>query len=208
MRRFGVLGTLTLFLLLMGSAFAFAQEEKPKGDDKPKAEEARPQENAPRADEHNANREDKKAQKDQEKAQKEQEKNAKRDEKKSHDDMNARQDNNRPMDEHQRNQHPADNRQDMARNNNRGGARGGKHIPDDKFRAHFGRQHTFHVQRTQIVNVSQPVVVYGGYNFQLVDAWPVDWGYDDDCYIDYVDDGYYLFDVLHPGIRIAVIVAE
>ena len=87
-------------------------------------------------------------------------------------------------------------------------AQRGKRIPDDRFRSSFGRQHHFHVDRTRIVNVSQPIVVYGGYQFQLVDAWPADWSYDDDCYIDYVDDGYYLFDVMHPGMRIAVFVIE
>jgi len=40
----------------------------------------------------------------------------------------------------------------------------------------------------------------------LVDAWPVDWAYTDDCYIDYVDGEYFLFDLLHPGIRVAVFV--
>jgi hypothetical protein len=64
------------------------------------------------------------------------------------------------------------------------------------------------VRREQFVNNPQPVVAYGGYSFQLVTAWPVDWGFDDDVYVDYVDDGYYLFDLLHPGIRIAVIVVE
>lgn len=82
----------------------------------------------------------------------------------------------------------------------------GQRIPDDKFREHFGREHHFHVDRARIVNQSQPVVVYGGYSFELVDTWPADWSYADDCYIDYVDDGYYLFDAVHPGIRIAVIV--
>ena len=81
-----------------------------------------------------------------------------------------------------------------------------RHIPDDKFRAHFGRRHTFRVQRTQVVNVSQPVIVYGGYSFQLVEAWPADWDVGDNCYIDYVDGEYFLFDVLHPSIRIAVFV--
>ena len=56
------------------------------------------------------------------------------------------------------------------------------------------------------MNVSQPVVVYGGYSFQLVDAWPSDWSYDDDCYIDDVDGEYFLFDAFHPGVRIAVFV--
>ncbi len=83
-----------------------------------------------------------------------------------------------------------------------------KKIPDEKFRSSFGRQHTFKVQRTQVINVAQPVIVYGGYNFQLVEAWPADWGFDDDCYVDYVDGQYFLFNAFHPGVRIAVFVAE
>jgi hypothetical protein len=47
---------------------------------------------------------------------------------------------------------------------------------------------------------------YGGYTFELVDAWPGDWAYTDDCYIDYVDGEYFLFDLLHPGVRIALFV--
>jgi hypothetical protein len=99
---------------------------------------------------------------------------------------------------------------EMNRGNEQRRAQGqrGKRIPDDKFGASFGRQHAFHVRREQFVNNPQPVVVYGGSSFQLVDAWPVDWGFDDDVYVDYVDDGYYLFDPLHPGIRIAVIVVQ
>jgi len=81
-------------------------------------------------------------------------------------------------------------------------------IPDETFRANFGRQHTFHVQRTLVINNPQPVVVYGGYSFQLVEAWPTVWAFDDDCYIDYVDGEYFLFDAFHPGIRVAVFVVE
>ena len=79
------------------------------------------------------------------------------------------------------------------------------HIPDDKFRAHFGQHHTISRAKTVIVQ-GQPQFQYGGYTFQLVDAWPVGWAYTDDCYIDYVDGEYFLFDVLHPGVRVAVIV--
>jgi hypothetical protein len=78
------------------------------------------------------------------------------------------------------------------------------HIPDDKFRAHFGQTHHFSA-RTVIVQ-GQPRFQYGGYTFEFVDAWPAGWGYTDDCYIDYVDGEYFLFDVLHPGVRIAVTV--
>jgi len=80
----------------------------------------------------------------------------------------------------------------------------GGHIPDDKFRAHFGHGHTF-VAKTVIVE-GRPQFQYGGYSFQLADAWPIGWAYTDECYIDYVDGEYFLFDVLHPGVRVAVFV--
>jgi hypothetical protein len=80
----------------------------------------------------------------------------------------------------------------------------GGHIPDKQFHAHFGHEHTF---RANTVFVSgQRQFQYGGYTFELVDAWPADWAYTDDCYIDYIDGEYFLFDLLHPGIRIAVLV--
>ena len=62
----------------------------------------------------------------------------------------------------------------------------------------------------------QPVIVggyprfqYGGYTFMLVDPWPEDWAetwYDtDDLYIDY-NNGYYLYDRMHPGEAVAIAV--
>ena len=82
----------------------------------------------------------------------------------------------------------------------------GQRIPDDRFRSSFGREHHFHVERTRIINQAQPEFVYGGYTFQLAEPWPAEWSFDDDCYIDYVDDDYYMFDAYHPGIRILVFV--
>ena len=87
-------------------------------------------------------------------------------------------------------------------------AQRGKRIPDEKFRASFGRQRTFHVQRTQIVNHPQPTIVYAGYSFVFVDPWPVMWGFDDPVFIDFVDDEYFLFDPLYPGVRVALVVVE
>lgn len=84
-----------------------------------------------------------------------------------------------------------------------GGGKGGR-IPDDKFRANFGQSHSF---KAQTVFVSgQRQFAYGGYNFQLVDAWPSGWAYTDNCYIDFIDGEYFLIDLLHPGMRIALIV--
>jgi hypothetical protein len=81
----------------------------------------------------------------------------------------------------------------------------GARIPDDKFRAQFGRQHTFKVNRTTTAQ-GQPSFQYGGYTFVIVDAWPAGWAYTDDCYIDYVDGEYFLFDLLHSGVGVAIIV--
>jgi len=81
----------------------------------------------------------------------------------------------------------------------------GGHIPDDKFRASFGRSHSFKVSRPVVVN-NQTTIQYSGYSFILADPWPATWAYTDDCYIDYIDGEYFLFDLLHPGVRIALFV--
>jgi hypothetical protein len=82
--------------------------------------------------------------------------------------------------------------------------RGGR-IPDDKFRAQFGRQHTFKINRTTTAQ-GQGGFQYGGYSFAIIDVWPAEWAYTDDCYIDYVDGEYFLFDLLHPGVGVAIVV--
>jgi len=79
------------------------------------------------------------------------------------------------------------------------------HIPDDKFRASFGRQHTFVISRPVII-AGQPRFQYSGYWFEIVDPWPAVWAYTDDVYVDYIDGDYFLFDLLHPGVRVAVFV--
>ena len=47
---------------------------------------------------------------------------------------------------------------------------------------------------------------YGGYVFVFVDPWPVGWASTDNCYIEQIGGAYYLFDLLHPGVRILVVV--
>ncbi len=86
---------------------------------------------------------------------------------------------------------------------------GGGHsrIPDQDFRAHFGRPHTFAVRQvvtTTRVVPNQTHFVYGGYTFIFLDPWPDDWQPTDDCYIDSEGDEYFLIDVAHPGVRIAL----
>jgi hypothetical protein len=85
------------------------------------------------------------------------------------------------------------------------------HIPEPQFKAHFGKPHTFAVNRvltTTVIVANQTQFVYAGYTFVFLDPWPADWLFSDDCYIDYVDYEYFLFDVLHPGVRVALFVIE
>ena len=78
-------------------------------------------------------------------------------------------------------------------------------IPEDKFRASFGRQHTFVINQPMIVQ-GQPQFVVSGFTFILLDPWPADWLFTDECFIDDIDGDLFLFDVFHPGIRVALFV--
>jgi hypothetical protein len=109
-------------------------------------------------------------------------------------------DNNHPEKPATAQDHPAQNNNDHAMRTSRQGQK----IPEDKFRANFGRQHTFRVQTTVVSG--QTRFQYGGYWFGLGNAWPVGWAYTDPCYIDYIDGEYVLIDLAHPGIQIPLII--
>lgn len=106
-------------------------------------------------------------------------------------------------------------RQDQARPE--GQARGpeaGRHegnqrrIPDSDFHAHFGREHHFAPGRVQVYG-GRPQFTYSGFVFALVEPWPADWAYDDDdYYIDYVDDEYWLYSLRYPGVRLELIIVD
>jgi hypothetical protein len=207
MKIFATLTAALLFTFMLASAPAFSQE----GGDKPQAQDEKAKDkdkNASRQADKGAKQDDKRAKPD-DRAMKQD------DGKRNEPRPDARQNETehpaaaRPQENNRQEQRPEEHAdRDRDRQQHPVQAQRGRRIPDDRFRSNFGREHHFHVDRTRVVNVSQPVVVYGGYSFQLVDAWPGEWSYDDDCYIDYVDDQYYLFDTRHPGIRVAVFVVE
>ena len=133
------------------------------------------------AQEEHAQQEDKKAQ--QEKPAQQEQKHAQQEEKKSGQE--------KPAAQHEQ--------QAQHANGNHG------RIPDDRFRANFGREHVFVINRPVIIE-GQPRFQYGGYWFGFNESWPVGWAYTDNVYVDYIDGGYYLYNPFHPGIRIVVIV--
>ena len=92
------------------------------------------------------------------------------------------------------------------------GGYNGYRIPDDRFRAYFGHDHFFRIYGLPLVFVGgYPRFQYDGYWITFVDpwpdTWPPDWYQTDDVYLDYTDDGYYLYDRARPGIGIAVTVS-
>ena len=90
--------------------------------------------------------------------------------------------------------------------------RGGYHgyrIPEDHFHGYFGRNHGFRIYKSSLVFIGgYPRFQYGGFFFGIIDPWPEywsdDWYENDDVYIDYSGDGYYLYNRRHPGVGIAV----
>ena len=85
----------------------------------------------------------------------------------------------------------------------------GYRIPEDRFRTHFGRGHWFRVHDVPVVVVQgSPRFQFGGFWFGVVDpcpeTWSPVWYRTDDVYVDYVNDGYYMYNRSHPGIAIAV----
>jgi hypothetical protein len=209
--RFINLAFLTLLISVSGSLYA--QDGKPQEPRQPRQEQPRPearqdQMNAPQEqgnDMKPPRQDEAKPSKEEKKQQKEQEKQAHEQMKQNHQEMKQ---NDQMKDSREQNDQMKDNRQMSAQQNSGAHARpAGKsaHIPDDKFRSNFGRSHTVKVQRTTVVE-GQQGFVYGGYSFVFVDPWPAEWAYTDDCYIDYIDGEYFLFDLLHPGVRIALFV--
>ena len=183
MRAFRFLNLAILSIVVAGASAVYAQDErpadKPAHPEEPKAqEEAKPQ---PKQDEMKPPRQD------EAKPSKQEKQDQKQDEKQSREQMKD-------------NRQPAAQQDTHARPAGKGG-----HIPDEKFHSNFGRSHTFVVQRTTVVQ-GQSGFAYGGYSFVFVDPWPAGWAYTDDCYIDYIDGEYFLFDLLHPGVRIALFV--
>jgi flagellar motor protein MotB len=184
MKLVGVISTAVLSLTLGAAVPVYAQQEEHAQQEEKHAQqdEKKMQPQKP------AQQEEKKAQQEEKKTQ--QEKPAQQEEKK------AQQEEKKPQQEKLTAQHE----QQAER------AGGDNHrIPDDRFRANFGHEHVFVINRPVIIE-GQPRFQYGGYWFGFSQPWPVGWLYTDNVYVDFVDGGYYLYNPFHPGIRIVIIV--
>lgn len=180
--------TLSLFLGVSGWVFAQEQQEEAKPND-----ESRPAASKPAHDEKaKPAHEDKRG----DSAKSQQQETGKAPE--QTEDKSTRQENTKQGD---RSEHSSQTQMQAQGGDHRGGGR----IPEDKFKSNFGRQHTFKVSRPTVVG-GQPQFQYGGYSFNIIGAWPVDWSYDDAVYVDYINGEYFLFDLAHPGVSVAIVV--
>jgi hypothetical protein len=101
-------------------------------------------------------------------------------------------------------QHRARNFDSEHRNWQQRGGYSGYRFPDAYFSSNFGTGHSFRVYDLPFLEVGgYPRFQYEGYWFSVIDPYPEYWGTDwyrsDDMYVDYYEDGYYLYDRRYPG---------
>jgi len=180
MKLAAMLSTTALAVVLAISAPVYAQDESHPQEDKRAEPDGRAAHEKDRQDDKRADQ-DKQDKDKQDKEDRQADKDRDKD-KDGHGEQAARQDD--------RHDHPAEAKQ-------------GGHIPDDRFRANFGRQHTFAIGQPVIV-AGTPRFQYGGYWFVIAQPWPVGWAYTDVVYVDYIDGEYFLLSPMHPGVQIAI----
>src|SRR5580698_930656 len=76
---------------------------------------------------------------------------------------------------------------------------GGGRIPADRYKANFGREHSFRVSESDYRNHR---FQYGGYWFGFASAWPSNWLYTQDVYVVEIDGVYYLCNASYPGVNL------
>lgn len=81
-------------------------------------------------------------------------------------------------------------------------ASGGGRIPAERYKANFGREHTFHVSQGEYSGGRR--FQYGGYWFGFVDSWPSNWLYTQDVFVIEIDGMYYLCNPSYPGVNVAL----
>ena len=187
MKLVGIMSTAVLSLTLGAAAPAYAQEEHAQQEEHVQQEDKKVQQDKP------AQQEEKKAQQEEKKTQAD--KPAQQQEKKAQVDKPA------PQEEKTTQQEKTVQHDQQVQHVDANHGR----IPDDRFRANFGREHVFVINRPVIVE-GHPRFQYGGYWFGFNQPWPTGWLYTDNVYVDYVDGGYYLYNPFHPGIRVVIVV--
>jgi len=186
MKATGIISTVALSLLLGVAAPLYAQEqhEEQKDQQEQKDKPAKPEE--------------KRAQPEEKKAQ--EARPAKQEEKTAQENKNVKQEEKSQQQEKSNKQEEKNGQQHEQQAKSGNQAQHGR-IPDDRFRANFGREHTFHVSEGDYRNHR---FQYGGYSFGFVGVWPSNWLYTQDVFVVDIDGVYYLCNPVYPGVNLAL----
>lgn len=200
MKVTGIISIAILSLLLGTAALACAQQDQDKPapqDEKAQKDKSAKQEdkNAKQQDKNNATQREKSAQQ-QDNNSKQEEKNAQQQDKSNGQEKSNAQQQNRKSQQGEKNTQQAQ----------RAGGNGGGRIPEDRFRANFGREHSFRVSQADYSRDRR--FQYGGYSFVFVDEWPSNWLYTQDMFIVEIDGVYYLCNPMYPGVNVTLEIAE
>jgi flagellar motor protein MotB len=188
MKLVGAISTAVLSLTLGVAAPAYAQQEQHDQQEEQKAKPAQQEEKKTQG-EKTAQQQDKNTKQEEKNAQ-QQNKNTKQEEK------NAQQQNKNTKQEEKNAQ------QQHTQQAQRAGGNGGGRIPDDRFKANFGREHRFRVSQADYSRDRR--FQYGGYWFGFVDPWPSNWLYTQDVFVVEINGVYYLCNPMYPGVNITL----
>jgi len=132
--------------------------------------------------------------KQEEKGARQEDRNPKPEEKNAQRDKNGKQDEKNVQEQHAQESRP-------GKQEEHAGGRGGR-IPDDRYKANFGRDHRFRVSESDYRRDRR--FQYGGYWFGFVQPWPSNWLYTQDVYVVEIDGVYYLCNASYPGVNITL----
>jgi hypothetical protein len=194
MNLVGFISTAVLSLTLIAAAPMYAQEQHEQEEQKAKPEEKKAQPEKPAKQEERPAAQQEKNSKQEEKNAQQQDKNTKNEEKNTQQQEKLAKQEEKNAQQHTQQARPEQQEQ-------RAGGNGGGRIPDDRFRANFGRGHTFRVSEGDYRNHR---FQYGGYWFGFGDAWPSNWLYTQDVYVIEIDGVYYLCNASFPGVNLVL----
>lgn len=197
MKLVGVISTTVLSLTLGAAAPVYAQQDQHDQQEEQKVQPAQDEKKAQpdksvKPEEKNAEQPEKNA--------KPEEKSARQPESAKPEERNAQQqDNNSKPEEKNAKQQQMEAKPGEPAQRASGNSNG--RIPDDRYKANFGSEHTFRVTQGDYNNRR---FQYGGYSFGFVGEWPSNWLYTQNVYVIDIDGVYYLCNPAYPGVNIAL----
>jgi outer membrane biosynthesis protein TonB len=181
--------------------------EKPDKSAKPEKQSAEKQDKTAKPEKQNAEKQDKTAKPEKQNAEKQDETakpekpSAQQQDKSAKAQKKAASQQDRNAKAVKQNAQPHTQQAEAGKQAQRGGNGGGR-IPEDRFQANFGEQHTFRV--TQSDYSSGRSFQQGGYSFGFVDPWPSNWLYTQNVFIIELDGVYYLCNSTYPGVNVTL----